>query len=84
VGGPSARWAEGRRLVFDDTFEHHAWNDTSGTRVVLFMDVVRPCRFPGSWVNRAVIRTAAVSPFIRSMGRRHREWERRFSQKHGA
>ena len=82
VGGQSARWAEGRSLMFDDTYEHHVWNDTSGTRVVLFLDVVRPCRFPGSWINRAVIGAAARSPFIRTMDKRHQEWQRRFDQKH--
>jgi aspartyl/asparaginyl beta-hydroxylase (cupin superfamily) len=83
VGGQGARWAEGRSLVFDDTYEHHAWNDTSGTRVVLFMDVVRPCRFPGSLINRAVIRGAGMSPFVKSMDRRYREWEQRFTALHG-
>ena len=51
-------------------------------RVVLFLDVVRPCRFPGSWINRAVIGAAARSPFIRTMDKRHQEWQRRFDQKH--
>jgi beta-hydroxylase len=83
VGGQSARWAEGRSLMFDDTYEHEAWNESSGTRVVLFLDVVRPCRFPGSWINRSVIGIAARSPFIRTMSKRHEEWQRRFSQQHG-
>jgi beta-hydroxylase len=82
VGGEQAHWAEGRSLVFDDTYLHHVWNDTSETRVVLFMDVVRPCRFPGSLVNRAVIKATAMSPFIRSMNKRHEAWERRFEGKH--
>ena len=41
VGGQVAHWSEGESLVFDDTFEHSAWNDTDATRVVLFLDVVR-------------------------------------------
>ena len=28
VGGQVAHWSEGESLVFDDTFEHSAWNDT--------------------------------------------------------
>ena len=38
VGGEVADWREGASLVFDDTYEHEAWNDTDGTRVVLFVD----------------------------------------------
>ncbi|MDB4981290.1 MAG: aspH [Myxococcales bacterium] len=83
VDGQIAHWREGGSLLFDDTYEHAAWNDTKGTRVVLFVDVVRPCRFPGSLVNRAVIAIAALTPFIRSSLRRQRAWERRFGAKHG-
>jgi beta-hydroxylase len=84
VGGQEAHWREGASLVFDDTYEHHVWNDTTGTRVVLFLDVVRPCRFPGSWVNPAVIAIASLTPFVQDSMRRHRAWERRFAATHGA
>ncbi|HVU51377.1 MAG TPA: aspartyl/asparaginyl beta-hydroxylase domain-containing protein [Polyangia bacterium] len=84
VGGQEAHWREGESLVFDDTYEHQVWNDTAGTRVVLFLDVVRPCRFPGSWVNPAVIGIAALTPFVQDSMRRHRAWERRFAATHGA
>jgi beta-hydroxylase len=83
VGGQEAHWREGQSLVFDDTYEHSAWNESTGTRVVLFLDVVRPCRFPGSLVNRAVIGAAALTPFVQDSMRRHRAWEKRFSQLHG-
>jgi beta-hydroxylase len=83
VGGQEAHWREGGSLVFDDTYMHSAWNDTAGTRVVLFLDVVRPCRFPGSLVNHAVIRGAALTPFIRNSVRRERRWEKAFAARHG-
>ncbi len=35
----SRHWAEGASLLFDDGYEHFAWNDTDGVRVVLFVDV---------------------------------------------
>ena len=38
--------SEGGSLVFDDTYAHEAWNDTDGTRVVLFVDVIRELRGP--------------------------------------
>jgi ornithine lipid ester-linked acyl 2-hydroxylase len=44
VGTEVRHWAEGRSLIFDDTYEHEVWNDTGGTRVVPFVDFVRPLR----------------------------------------
>jgi beta-hydroxylase len=79
VDGRSEHWREGASLVFDDTYVHSVANETRGTRVVLFLDVERPCRFPGSWINRAVIALAALTPFIRDSARRQRAWERRFA-----
>jgi ornithine lipid ester-linked acyl 2-hydroxylase len=78
VGGVVARWEEGRSLVFDDTYRHRAWNDTDDLRVVLFLDVIRPLRGPASWVNRAVIKAIALSPYVRHGRKRQREWEQRF------
>jgi beta-hydroxylase len=47
----------------------------------LFLDVERPCRFPGSWVNKAVIAIAGLTPFVRDSMRRHRRWQRRFDDR---
>jgi aspartyl/asparaginyl beta-hydroxylase (cupin superfamily) len=46
VGDQTRHWSEGQSLVFDDTYEHEAWNDTDGERVVLFLDITRPLRPP--------------------------------------
>jgi aspartate beta-hydroxylase len=42
VGGETHRWREGEVVVFDDTFEHEAWNRGTATRVVLIFDVWNP------------------------------------------
>ncbi|MDB5985528.1 MAG: aspartyl beta-hydroxylase [Nevskia sp.] len=42
VGGEKRVWEEGRVLIFDDTFEHEAWNRSHQTRVVLIADVWNP------------------------------------------
>jgi aspartate beta-hydroxylase len=42
VGGEKHVWREGRAVVFDDTYEHEAWNRGSRTRVVLIIDVWNP------------------------------------------
>lgn len=76
------RWEGGRAIVFDDVHEHEAWNRTSGVRVVLLGDFVRPLRFPASLVNRLVLGLAPLTPFIREGQERQRSWERRF-YRHG-
>ncbi len=42
VGGESRRWQEGGCLVFDDHFEHEAWNHTDEDRIVLIVDLWHP------------------------------------------
>ncbi len=42
VGGELRAWKEGECLVFDDTFEHEAWNRSDQTRVVLIFDIWNP------------------------------------------
>jgi beta-hydroxylase len=78
VGHETRHWQEGRVMIFDDTFEHEAWNDTDKPRAVLFVDIMRPMRFPASLLNSAMTWLIAVSPFVLgSMGTYHR-WEQRF------
>ena len=75
VGDKIAQWQEGRCLVFDDTYNHRVQNDTDGTRVVLFLDIIRPMRFPGSWLNRVVLQLIRWSPFIKDAIRNQKAWE---------
>ena len=39
VGAEVREWREGRAWIFDDTFEHEAWNDSAEPRIVLIFDV---------------------------------------------
>ena len=39
VGAETREWREGSAWVFDDTFEHEAWNGSDQPRVVLIFDV---------------------------------------------
>ena len=83
VGPESRGRREGESLVFDDTYEHEAWNETDATRVVLFLDVVRPLRQPMRSINAAMIKAIGYSPFIQDAKRRHQEWEARFERETG-
>ena len=78
VGGEVGHWEEGRSLLFDDGYEHHAWNDTDGVRVVLFVDVLRPLKAPAHQLNRGLISAIGRSPYIRDARNRHQAWEQRF------
>ncbi|HET9428919.1 MAG TPA: aspartyl/asparaginyl beta-hydroxylase domain-containing protein [Allosphingosinicella sp.] len=42
VGNETRGWEEGRLLIFDDTIEHEAWNDSDEDRLILIFDVWRP------------------------------------------
>ena len=42
VGNEVREWEVGKLLIFDDTIEHEAWNDSGEDRVVLIFDVWRP------------------------------------------
>ena len=42
VGEETRRWEEGRCLVFNDYFEHEAWNHTDQDRIVLIVDMWHP------------------------------------------
>ncbi len=79
VGGEVGHWREGRSLIFDDGYEHFAWNDTNQVRVVLFLDVLRPLRPPGEQLNKALLKAIAWSPYVRDAKARHLAWERGFA-----
>jgi aspartyl/asparaginyl beta-hydroxylase (cupin superfamily) len=42
VGNETRQWEEGKLLIFDDTIEHEAWNESAEDRVILIFDIWRP------------------------------------------
>ncbi len=53
VDGQRYHWKDGEPVMFDETFIHHAANQTQAQRVVLFCDVERPLHTaPVRWFNR--------------------------------
>jgi ornithine lipid ester-linked acyl 2-hydroxylase len=55
VDSQICHWEEGKALLFDDAYDHEAWNRTDKTRVVLFVDFVKPLRFPANLVNGVLL-----------------------------
>jgi aspartyl/asparaginyl beta-hydroxylase (cupin superfamily) len=60
VGGEERQWREGQTLVFDDTYEHEAWNRSQQVRVVLIADVWNP--------YLTEVERAAISDVIAAIG----------------
>jgi len=72
------RWREGEAVVFDDAYEHEAWNRTAHTRVVLFIDFVKPTRQPARLFNWLLLNLAPFTPFIREGLDHQKAWEKKF------
>lgn len=60
VGGELHHWQEGRVVVFDDTYEHEAWNRSPETRVVLIFDLWNP--------HLTEVEQAAVASIVEAIG----------------
>ncbi|MDB5679734.1 aspartyl/asparaginyl beta-hydroxylase domain-containing protein [Sphingomonas bacterium] len=42
VGNETREWEVGRVMIFDDSIEHEAWNDSDQDRVIVIFDIWRP------------------------------------------
>lgn len=60
VGGEIHEWHEGRAVIFDDTYEHEAWNRSQQTRVVLIFDLWNP--------HLTEVEQAAIAQLVPAMG----------------
>ena len=60
VGGEEHVWREGRVVVFDDTYEHEAWNRSDAVRVVLIFDIWNP--------HLTAVEQLAVTRLVESIG----------------
>lgn len=78
IGERICCWREGEALIFDDSFNHEAWNDSESWRAVLFVDFARPMRQPWHSLNRLLISLGFIAPFLREAGRKQKRWEKNF------
>ncbi len=68
VGGEIHAWREGHVVVFDDTYEHEAWNRSQETRVVLILDLWNP--------YLTAVEQAAVADLVQAIGDFRKTMER--------
>ncbi|MDY7002950.1 MAG: aspartyl/asparaginyl beta-hydroxylase domain-containing protein [Cyanobacteriota bacterium] len=80
VGDETRHWEEGKSMMFDDSFPHEAWNETDGVRVVLFLDIMRPMRFPLSFFNELFMKLIAISPYIQDANINQKNWADRLEK----
>jgi ornithine lipid ester-linked acyl 2-hydroxylase len=78
VGSETRSWVEGEALIFDDTYQHSAWNLTDEWRAVLFVDFIRPLPFVPRVLNRLMIWLLTKTPFVSVATKNHDNWEKAF------
>jgi ornithine lipid ester-linked acyl 2-hydroxylase len=62
-------WQDGSSLIFDDSFQHSAWNLSAEPRVVLFVDFLRPLLFPLNIMNEWIVELIGKSDFVQDMNK---------------
>lgn len=70
-------YREGESILFDDTFEHEAWNRAAAPRVTLLLEVDRPLPTPYRQFNTLTQRAFTLYPEARGAAERLEklEWE---------
>lgn len=63
-------YREGESILFDDTFEHEAWNRAEAPRVTLLLEVDRPLRTPYRQFNLLTQRAFTFYPEARGAAER--------------
>jgi ornithine lipid ester-linked acyl 2-hydroxylase len=69
VEGERRGWTPGEFLIFDETFAHEVWNETSEPRVVLFLQVLRPMRWRGRWLGKFFLWCVKRTSFVQDVRR---------------
>jgi len=64
IGCGEHHWREGELMLFDDTFQHEAWNRSTATRIILLMDCWNP--------HLTAVEKQAVKQLIETISGLHR------------
>jgi aspartyl/asparaginyl beta-hydroxylase (cupin superfamily) len=65
VGSDVRIWEVGKALIFDDTIEHEAWNDSDQPRVVMIFDIWNPLLTPAER-ELMTVATAGIAEYFDS------------------
>jgi len=61
------QWNKTECIIFDDTLQHKAWNKSKGSRVVLFLDIIRELPFPLNLFNKIFLFLVQKSKRIKTI-----------------
>ena len=78
VANEIIKWENGKVVFFDDTYTHEVWNDTSGIRVVLLIDTIRPYKNLGAKINKAIINGITNSVYVKQAFKKNEDWEKAY------
>jgi hypothetical protein len=59
-------WKNGALLLFDDVFEHSAYNYSNKDRAILFIDVIKKLPFPLNIFNMIIFNLLTYNGFIKN------------------
>jgi aspartyl/asparaginyl beta-hydroxylase (cupin superfamily) len=62
-------WAEGESFVFDDLYNHEVWNETDEDRYILLIQIKRPCRGLGNFIQNFFLFCVRHSRFVQDIVR---------------
>jgi aspartyl/asparaginyl beta-hydroxylase (cupin superfamily) len=78
VDNKKCHWELGKALIFDDTYEHEVHNNTGETRVVLFIDFIRPLPKGLAEKNWEIIEFFQHSEFVKNPKSKYEKWEKKY------
>ncbi len=64
------QWKLNQWFVFDETFPHEVWNESDEPRLVLFLQVKRPMRWPGKALSKLIYTVIRRSSFVQDVRRK--------------
>jgi beta-hydroxylase len=71
-------WKEGEVVLFDDTYEHMAFNTTDKPRAILFLDILRPLPQPWKFFSWLGTMCSWFTPYAIKGYIEHNKWQKRF------
>ena len=78
IEGDKYYWDEGKVVLFDDTYNHYAVNETDKLRVILFLDIMRPMTWAYNAFNWFMLKACFLMPYVWVPLWRHRQWSKKF------
>jgi ornithine lipid ester-linked acyl 2-hydroxylase len=80
VADKRLKWDEGKCILFDDTYLHEVENETESVRGILLIQIERPCRGVGKFMQRLFLDAVKHSPFVQEARRNIGQWSEAFQQ----